>query len=143
MTCGSPRAQYRSTLRWSLDQSPTRVANWSALLRRTAWGTVAVRVEGEGDRRVAELFLDHLRVDAGLERWRGHRVAGVVRRNFGTPARLTASSSIFVKRRVVCDTGLVDQHVATVGPRPAGRQPVLALAPAATLARGHGHRGEQ
>jgi hypothetical protein len=73
-------------------------------------GHVRVGVEGDGDCRVPELLLHHLRVNAGFECERRHRVPGVVESDLRYAGALHGVFEHLGEAvRVVLDTRLVDE----------------------------------
>ena len=93
---------------------------------------------------MAELLLDDLRVDAGFEGERGHRVAGVVEPD---PRHASPLHRVFEHLReavrVVLGAGLVDEHVPRVGPRRTERESLLTLPVEMRPQCSDGRRGEQ
>ncbi len=95
---------------------------------------VAVGVEGDGDGRVAELFLHDLRVHSHFERKRCHCVAEFVQPDL----RRTRSLQHLVEQLgealwVDLDASLINEHVSAVDPARPQRQPFLALPLQVTL----------
>jgi hypothetical protein len=62
---------------------------------------VAICVEGDRDRRVAEAFTDNLRVDAGLQGVRGMRMPQVVQANAPDPSETHAPLKVVAEQRGV------------------------------------------